>query len=254
VAIFDYGRSPDGVFYYAMEYLDGTDLESLVRDHGPQPSDRVAAILAQVCGALDEAHHRGLVHRDIKPANILLCQRGREPDIAKVVDFGLIKEVGGSDGSQPHLVAGTPEYLPPEAVTDADKVGPHSDLYALGAVGYFLLTGQPVFTGATDADICIKHVEATPVPPSQRTDRPIAAGLERLILRCLEKDPARRPEHAAALGESLRALPRTGDWTAEQSRTWWAEFERARRDGRARRATAAPSTMTVDLRARRAAR
>ncbi len=251
IAIFDYGRSPDGVFYYAMEYLDGTDLESLVREEGPLPSDRVTAILAQVCGALDEAHARDLVHRDIKPANVLLCRRGRDPDVVKVVDFGLIKEVGNGQASQSHLIAGTPAYLAPEAVTDAETVGPASDLYALGAVGYFLLTGQTVFTGATAADMCIKQVSATPVPPSQRTDRPVSPALEALIMRCLDKDPARRPDGAWSMRTELLALPPAGDFSVEQGRAWWQQFEIRRRvDGR-RPPVAAPTTrMTVDLRDR----
>jgi serine/threonine-protein kinase len=221
VAVYDYNRSPDGTFYYAMEFLDGIDLQTLVRREGPQAAARVIRILAQVCGALEEAHGEGLTHRDIKPANVILCRRGGAPDVAKVVDFGLVKQ-HRDDPSSP-LIVGTPEYLPPEAVTEPDRVGPASDLYSLGAVGYFLLTGQTVFSG-TATELCTKHAASAPRPPSERTERPIPADLEALILSCLAKNPADRPASAAAMREALLRLPAADDWSAAAATAWWDAF------------------------------
>jgi eukaryotic-like serine/threonine-protein kinase len=240
VAVFDYGRSPDGVFYYAMEYLDGIDLEQLVRRFGPQPQDRVVAILSQVCGALQEAHHRGIIHRDIKPANIILCERGDVPDVAKVVDFGLAKEIMSQDARRGIL--GTPAYLAPEAVTDPDAIGPPADLYALGAVGYFLLTGARVFEGKTAVDVCVQHVTADPVPPSTRGQ--VSPELERVLLQCLAKRPEQRPGSARALAMLLRAVPSAGDWSDESSRSWWLAFPAQRT---APSSTVATKTITVDV-------
>jgi eukaryotic-like serine/threonine-protein kinase len=243
VAVFDYGRSPDGRFYYAMEYLDGIDLENLVERYGRQPADRVVAILLQVCGALREAHGRGLIHRDIKPANIILCQRGAMPDVAKVVDFGLVKEIAVKDGGRTRGIMGTPAYIAPESVTDPDQVSPASDLYALGAVAYFLVTGKRVFEGKTSVDVCVQHVTATPVPPSQVVDTHLPRGLEELILRCLAKQPKDRPASAAELAALLRAIPPSENWSEEDANRWWTEFEKdPKRPGKSDVAT-----ITVDL-------
>jgi len=249
IAIFDYGRSPDGVFYYAMEYLGGTDLETVVQEYGAQPVDRVVNILRQVCGALDEAHSRDFIHRDIKPANILLCQRGRVPDVAKVVDFGLVKEVGGEGISGSNIIAGTPSYLAPEAVTHPESVGPASDLYALGAVAYYMLTGAPVFDGTTPIEICLKHVEQPPRPLSQHCPNPIPPELDALIMQCLAKKPADRPASALVMREALDRVPSVGDWDREIGLVWWSEFEAHVIDtGSAPRTiVSSPATMTVDL-------
>jgi serine/threonine-protein kinase len=224
VAVYDYGRSADGVFYYAMEYLGGgVDLEQLVRTRGPLPEGRVIHILVQVCGALHEAHNHGLVHRDIKPANIILCERGDEPDVAKVVDYGLVKEIDGDVGTSGQVVFGTPAYLAPELITDPASVGPSADLYALGAVGCFLLTGKHVFEGRTAVDMCIQHVSTAPIPPSETAAQPITAGLDDVLLRCLAKHPPDRPGSAADLAEALRALPSAQTWSTADARAWWRD-------------------------------
>lgn len=224
IAIFDYGRSPDGTFYYVMEYLSGIDLDKLVRLHGPLPAARVVHLLKQVCGALNEAHNRDLIHRDIKPANIILCVRGDIPDVVKVVDFGLVKKLDQSGGVTAHtVVAGTPGYLSPEAITSPDDVRPTSDLYALGAVAYFLLTGEPVFEGNSAVAVCGHHVVTPPARPSARCDNEMSAEFEQLVLQCLAKKPDERPASAYQLAEDLSNLPESGKWTTLQAESWWAE-------------------------------
>ncbi|HWM88249.1 MAG TPA: protein kinase [Kofleriaceae bacterium] len=258
VAIYDYGRTPDGVFYYAMEFLDGVDLEGLVRAEGPQPPDRVVHILTQVCGALGEAHAVGLIHRDIKPANIILCERGGMHDVAKVVDFGLVKDLDSSSivsvsVTAAHVITGTPLYLSPEAIRAPDQIDARSDLYALGAVGYFLLTAKPVFESNSVIELCGQHLHAEPVPPSLRLGRPLPEALSRVLLRCLAKQPADRP---ASAGELRAALLATGvePWTEEEAGVWWQKHGAAMRARR--HAAAAPvephaATIAVDLRRRR---
>jgi hypothetical protein len=224
VSIYDYGRTPEGAFYYVMEYLDGLDLERLVRESGPLPPGRVVHILRQVCEALAEAHAVGLVHRDIKPANILLSEIGGIPDFAKVVDFGLVKDVTGSSDARltrEDVVAGTPQYLAPETIRDGSSSDPRSDLYALGAVAYYLLTATPVFDGRP-ISVIQSHLNAPPESPSLRLGRPIPPKLEALVLACLEKDPARRPETAQALDDLLAACDDVKPWEAEDARVWWS--------------------------------
>ncbi|HSD89247.1 MAG TPA: serine/threonine-protein kinase [Kofleriaceae bacterium] len=246
VAVYDYGRSSDGVFYYVMEYLDGIDLEKLVARFGAQPADRVVPILIQVCGALAEAHRRGIVHRDIKPANIILSERGDVPDVAKVVDFGLVKELAQTDGHSTRGIMGTPSYISPESVTDPDKVGPASDLYALGAVGYYLVTGKRVFEGKTSVDVCVQHVTAKPVPPSQLANVHIPGALEEILLRCLAKTPAARPASASELARQLRAIPLGTEWTEEKAIEWWAAFKKLPAD-RAAAHDSATRSVTIDI-------
>lgn len=223
IAIFDYGRGPDGTFYYAMEYLDGIDLERLVGKYGPLPAARVVHLLRQVCGALNEAHGRGLIHRDIKPANIIVCMRGDVADVVKVVDFGLVKDVSAAGDARvtaQQAVAGTPAYLSPEAITTPDEIGPACDLYAVGAVAYFLLTGQLVFEGNA-VEVYGHHVVTPPQPPRSRSDNPISAELEEVVLHCLAKRPTERPDSAQKLAENLAAVPEADRWTAMDAKAWW---------------------------------
>jgi len=228
VAVFDYGRTPDGVFYYAMEYLDGVNLDALVRADGPQPPGRVVHVMAQVASALVEAHGVGLIHRDVKPENIILCERGGAPDVAKVVDFGLVRDLErGAAASRTDVVQGTPLYLSPEAITAPDSVDGRGDLYALGAVGYFLLTGQHVFSGATLVEVCSHHLHTRPVPPSERLGRELPGPLEALVLACLEKDPARRPASALELRGRLVGLAAVHPWSEDEARAWWRRWRDA---------------------------
>jgi serine/threonine-protein kinase len=248
VAIYDYGRSPDGVFYYVMEYLDGVDLHTLVELDGPQPWRRVVHVLAQVAGALGEAHGRGLVHRDVKPHNIILCRRGGVPDVAKVVDFGLVRRIDSEDGLSQDRVVGTPAYLAPEAITDPTTPLAASDLYALGAVAYYLLTGSPVFEGKTVVQVCVKHLKNEPVPPARRTDNPIPAELAELVMACLRKDPAARPT-ATALRVALERLNADQRWAEQDANAWWILFE-PRLAGAREEAGPSRRTITVDFRSR----
>jgi serine/threonine protein kinase len=183
-------------------------------------------VLRQVVAALGEAHGVGLVHRDVKPANVILCQRGGQSDVAKVVDFGLVKDLAGARSANLtdfNTLAGTPRYLSPEAITNPEAVDGRSDLYALGAVGYFLLTGQDVFTGATLVEICSHHLHTPPVPPSERIGRPLPAKLEALVLDCLRKPAAQRPQTAREVLARLGACDDVGSWTDEDARAWWTE-------------------------------
>ncbi len=227
IAIYDYGRTPEGVFYYAMEYLDGIDLQTLVERYGPQPDGRVIQILEQVCGSLFEAHSMGLVHRDIKPANIMLNRRGGEPDVVKVLDFGLVKALDDGQASpESGGLSGTPLYMSPESIQSPDSVDGRSDLYAVGAVGYFLLTGQIVFQASSLDVLCKQHIAAIPETPSSRLGQPVAAGLESALMACLEKNRARRPQTARDLSKQLAASSPTTNWTAEQADAWWGRHER----------------------------
>lgn len=223
IAIYDFGHTPEGVFYYAMEYLDGIDLQTLVDTYGPQQAGRVIYILKQVCGSLYEAHCSGLVHRDIKPANIMINRRGGEGDVVKVLDFGLVK---AHDDGHDESMAGTPLYMSPEAIQLPGSVDACSDLYAVGAVGYFLVTGHSVFEAEKLVDLCQMHTSEQPVPPSQRLGQPVPAELEHAILSCLEKSRARRPQTARDLAKMLSACPAASEWTIDHADSWWSAHER----------------------------
>jgi hypothetical protein len=224
VAIYDYGRSADGVFYYAMEYIDGVSLAELVEKHGPQPAGRVVHILLQAADALVEAHSVGLVHRDVKPANILLCERAGSSDVVKLLDFGLVKDVRPSaDPALTHAdtITGTPLYLAPETIIDPASVDHRVDIYALGAVGYCLLTGAPPFQGRSTVEVCGHHLHTIPTPPSQRLGKPLPAALDDVVLRCLAKKAEDRPSSARELSRLLRACNAEAPWSEEDARQRW---------------------------------
>ncbi|MDA0834749.1 MAG: serine/threonine protein kinase [Planctomycetota bacterium] len=229
IAIYDYGRTPEGVFYYAMEYLDGIDLQTLVERYGPQPESRVIHLLLQICDSLYEAHSLGLVHRDIKPANIMLNRRGGAPDVVKVLDFGLVKAV--DDVKQVKLTSansltGTPLYMSPEAIRSPDTVDGRSDLYAVGAVGFYLLTGRAVFQSTNIVEMCNMHLTATPEAPSKFTNQPVSPELEHALMVCLEKSISKRPQTARDLAALLKRSPQADIWSFEQAEAWWSRHER----------------------------
>ncbi len=226
ITIYDYGRTPDGLFYYAMELLEGASLQDVVEATGPQPVPRVVRILRDVARALDEAHSVGLIHRDVKPSNIMLARQGGEYDVVKVVDFGLVKRLSDEDDndtSDTRSIKGTPHYLSPEGVHTPSEVDARSDIYSLGAVGYFMLTGRPVFEGENLFEVCMQHVQATPVPPSEARGEPIPADLEQLILSCLAKNKDDRPVSAQALADALDQLD-VPPWTRADAERWWQHY------------------------------
>ena len=239
VQLYDFGVTEDGRLYYVMELLDGLDLDAMVRQHGPLPAERVVHLLRQVCSALQDAHANGLVHRDIKPANVVVSRAGTTFDFVKVLDFGLVKldspRGAGKDAIQLSAEdswSGTPGYMAPEVVLGAADTDHRVDLYALGCVAYWLLTGKTVFEGDNAMQVMIQHVQAEPKRPSQRVDRPIPAALEDLVMDCLEKDPARRPASAEVMSERLDAVSLPSVWTAERAEQWWAMHRPRPRDAR----------------------
>ena len=222
VALHDFGVSEEGSFYYAMELLEGLDLEDLVERFGPQPPARVVRILRQICDSLSEAHGYGLIHRDIKPSNIFLARLGVTCDFVKVLDFGLVKaeNAGNTRLTVDGTTAGTPAYMAPELATGAPFDG-RADIYSLGCIGYFLLTGAPVFEESTPVAVALAHLQKQPVPPSQRTELSVPSGLEEVIMRCLAKDPADRFESAGAFGRALAAIKGLGPWSYDEAEHWW---------------------------------
>jgi serine/threonine-protein kinase len=226
IQLYDFGEMDDRRFYLVMELLDGIDLESLVRRFGPQPPGRVIHVLRQACQSLAEAHAAGLVHRDIKPANLHLCRLGLEYDFVKVLDFGLVKHETGCASAQtlvsgPEIAAGTPAYMPPEVVT-GEPIDGRLDLYSLGCVGYFLLTGMLVFEADSPIRMIAQHLRTEPVPPSIRSGRVMPEELDRIILSCLAKQPADRPPSAEALERRLAAID-VAPWSPAEARAWWED-------------------------------
>jgi eukaryotic-like serine/threonine-protein kinase len=225
ISIYDYGRTPDGLFYYAMEYLEGFTLTELVEAAGPLAAPRVAWLMRQVAGSLDEAHRIGLIHRDIKPDNIMVCDRGGICDVIKVLDFGLVKEMQSSAPALSHVnaVVGTPLYMSPESITSPDTVGVPSDIYAFGAVAYYLAAGRHVFQAKTIVEICSHHLTTQPEPLSGYVARPLPVGMEELILACLAKSAKDRPPSADALERALASMTEADAWTQDDARAWWRD-------------------------------
>lgn len=223
VAIYDFGRTPEGVFYYAMEYLDGITLQQLVDGCGPLAPGRSIHLLRQICGSLAEAHALGLIHRDIKPANVLVNRRGGQSDVIKVVDFGLVKDTQRDDLhiTRANALTGTPMYMAPEAIERGMQVDHRVDLYAVGAVGYFLLTGTGLFQTESLFDLLRLQATALPDLPSQRLGSPIPSDLEHVIMSCLSKDPNDRPATARELERQLAACADANQWTDSDAERWW---------------------------------
>jgi hypothetical protein len=223
VYLYDFGVSADGRFYYVMELLDGISLQAFVTGFGPQPASRVVSILRQACLSLEEAHRQDLVHRDLKPSNIMLCKFALTYDFVKVVDFGLAKCLNMEDTTQLTIAGtttGTPAYMAPEIALGESNVDGRADVYALGCVAYFLLTGTLVFQHPNATTLALQHVQAAPDRPSQRTELPIPAALETIVLGCLAKKPADRPASAGELGQQLAACG-VPVWTDQDAEAWW---------------------------------
>jgi serine/threonine protein kinase len=226
INLYDFGVSQDGTFFLVMELLDGLDLETLIERFGPIPPERAVHLLRQVCASLAEAHARGLVHRDIKPSNVFTCRMGLDVDFVKVLDFGLVKGIGEGNREATMLTApdsttGTPAYIAPEMVR-GDRVADHRvDIYTVGCVGYWLLTGRLVFQAPNAIQMMYQHANATPVAPSQRSEIEIPAALDRVILSCLAKYPEDRPQSAGELSQLLAAAIGTSDWSEERAHRWW---------------------------------
>ncbi len=223
VELYDFGVSEDGTFYYVMELLDGIDLDQAIREFGPMPPERVASLLIQVCCSLAEAHDAGLVHRDIKPANLFISQFGLEVDIVKVLDFGIVSEAIDADSTRltsDNMLAGTPAYISPEAAMAADELTGKADIYSLGCVAYWLLTGRPIFEAPTTMALAMKHVMEPAPNPSDHSPNPIQQNLENVILQCLAKDPAVRPSAIDLWWDILdTGLPQ--QWDMDRATSWW---------------------------------
>ncbi|MDJ0789391.1 MAG: serine/threonine-protein kinase [Myxococcota bacterium] len=254
VQIYDYGRTSDGTFYYAMEYLSGVTVSECVKEDGAQPEARVHAILRQVSGSIAEAHAAGLIHRDLKPSNVMLCCQGVSGEFAKVLDFGLVraqeqaKDMALTDVDS---LTGTPLYLSPEMAKAPESVGPASDVYQIGLLGYFLLTGTNPFDADTAIDIVMKHVTEPPEPPSKRLGAAVSEDLENLLMDCLAKEAEDRPANAAALLERLSACSIGGHFGMAEARAWWTawgeRFPQPEEPAPGESSGSTPSGYTVDV-------
>ncbi len=225
IQVYDFGVTREGAFYYVMELLDGIDLMTLVERFGAQPAERIAYLMKQVCHSLREAHARAFVHRDVKPANILTCSVGGDFDFVKVLDFGLVldRHLTSVELEDERQFVGTPAVMAPEMLRFQAPVDARADLYALGCVGYWLLTGKRVFEASTRHDMLVMHAHQRPIVPSRRVDFPIHAGLEAIVMGCLEKNPNKRPQTARELSDALGALTFEHPWTEERAGLWWKQ-------------------------------
>lgn len=225
IQLFDFGMTQEGTFYYVMELLAGRDLETFVREFGPVPANRAVFLLRQVCHSLADAHARGLVHRDIKPANIYVCRMGLEYDFVKVLDFGLVKTnrraAGDTMVTLDHTTTGTPAYMAPEIILGEVDVDRRADVYALGCVAYFMLTGSLVFEAETPMKMLLQHLHADPIPPSQRAEVPIPRELDDLVMACLHKDPNKRPQNAEELFRLACGCTACDGWDQRRAAEWW---------------------------------
>jgi eukaryotic-like serine/threonine-protein kinase len=225
VALYDFGTSDDGSLYYAMELLEGLDAQTLVKQYGPQPAGRVISFIRQVCDSLDEAHDLRMVHRDLKPTNLYVCRLGKQVDFVKVLDFGLVKAIldpGQAQLTMQGETSGTPAFMAPEQVRGEPDIDDRADIYSLGCVAYFLLTGALVFDEPSALSMALAHVERTPTPPSQRSELSIPGSLERVIMACLEKKRERRPQSVAELASLLERCTEVPEWTPAHAKQWWA--------------------------------
>ena len=230
IQVFDFGITDEGSFYYVMELLAGRDLETLVKQFGPMPAERAMYLLQQACHSLAEAHARGLVHRDVKPANMFACRMGLDFDFVKVLDFGLVKlhsQPGSSDETHSMLtvqqVMGTPSYMAPEVILGGGNADARADVYALGCVAYFLLTGKRVFNESSAMQALVDHVHSKPAPPSEQTTLTIPKEVDELVLACLEKDPDNRPQNAGEVRQRLLAGGLDAGWTTARAAVWWEQ-------------------------------
>jgi serine/threonine-protein kinase len=222
VQLYDFGVNDTGSFYYVMELLDGLDLDKMVTRFGPLPAERVIALIRQACRSLAEAHDHGLVHRDIKPANLFVTRLGREYDYVKVLDFGIVKDRPGRDSTMlSGQGLGTPAFMAPELVLGDRPVDGRADLYSLACTAYWALTGQLVFEAASAAQMLMHHAQTPPSLPSHVSELPIPKQFERILMSCLEKDPAKRPASAVDLDEQLSRVPVVEPWTQHRAQDWW---------------------------------
>ncbi|RCU50537.1 serine/threonine protein kinase [Corallincola luteus] len=227
IQVYDYGLSPDGTFYYAMEYVRGFTLADYISEFGAMPQERVIAILLQVCGSLAEAHSRGLIHRDIKPPNIMLSEQGGIFDHVKVLDFGLVKDISDPEATQltqTQSIAGTPSYIAPERLQDPKICDPRTDIYALGAVAYNMLSGKDLFTGTNALQIALAALKEKPVPITEVVPSPIEAKLAALVMQCVSREPAQRPRDIFEIIEILEPLQRIHPWSQQHAKNWWQKY------------------------------